>query len=180
VESLTGQLLIAGPAIVDPNFRRTIVLLAQHDEEGAVGVVLNRPADVTVGEAAPALTSLVPPEEPLFVGGPMQPQSAVVLAEFEHPELIDRVAFGSIGFLVDEDPESVGEIRRARVFAGYAGWGEGQLELEMQEEGSWIVEPAVPEDVFAPDPGRLWSSVLRRKGGEFEWLSTMPFDPGMN
>jgi putative transcriptional regulator len=104
----------------------------------------------------------------------------VVLAEFEHPELIDRVAFGSIGFLVDEDPESVGEIRRARVFAGYAGWGEGQLELEMQEEGSWIVEPAVPEDVFASDPGRLWSSVLRRKGGEFEWLSTMPFDPGMN
>ena len=180
MDTLAGQLLIAGPTIMDPNFRRTIVLLAQHDEDGAVGVVLNRPADLTVAEAAPPLAPLVGPEEPLFLGGPVQPQAAVVVADFEHPERIDRVAFGSIGFLVDEDPASVGEIRRARVFAGHAGWGEGQLEAEMEEEGSWILEPARPEDVFATDPGLLWRDVVRRKGRDYEWLATMPFDPAMN
>src|SRR5436190_11562516 len=147
VDSLSGQLLIAGPDLWDPNFRRTVVLIARHDEEGAVGVVLNRTAEATVGDAAPALTALVGPAEPLFLGGPVQPQGAVVLAEFEHPENVDVVAFGSIGFLVDEDPEVVGGIRRARVFAGHAGWGAGQLEAEMEED-SWFVEPALAEDVF--------------------------------
>ncbi|MDP9343861.1 MAG: YqgE/AlgH family protein [Actinomycetota bacterium] len=179
MESLSGQLLIAGADLWDPNFRRTVVLIARHDDDGAVGVVLNRLAGATVSDAAPPLVSLVGPDEPLFLGGPVQPQAAVVLAEFEHPENVDVVAFGSIGFLVDEDPEAVGGILRARVFAGHAGWGGGQLEAEM-EEGSWILEPAVPDDVFTPDPERLWSRVLRRKGGEFRMLSTMPFDPAMN
>jgi putative transcriptional regulator len=179
MDSLTGHLLIAGPDLWDPNFRRTIVLIARHDEDGAVGVVLNRPAEATVSDAAPPLTTLVGPDEPLFLGGPVQPQAAVVLAEFEHPENVDVVAFGSIGFLVDEDPEAVGGIRRARVFAGHAGWGAGQLEAEMEED-SWIVEPALAEDVFTPDPDRLWSDVLRRKGGQFQMLSTMPFDPALN
>jgi putative transcriptional regulator len=179
VDTLNGQLLIAGADLWDPNFRRTVVLIAHHDEEGAVGVVLNRTAEATVEEAAPPLTALVAPEEPLFLGGPVQPQGAVVLAEFEHPENVAVIAFGSIGFLVDEDPGAVGGIRRARVYAGHAGWGAGQLEAEM-EEGSWIVEPALPEDVFTPDPDALWSAVLRRKGKEFQLLSTMPFDPSQN
>ncbi len=179
VDSLSGQLLIAGPDLWDPNFRRTVVLIARHDDDGAVGVVLNRTAEATVGDAAPALAELVGPDDPLFLGGPVQPQAAVVLAEFEHPENVDVVAFGSIGFLVDEDPGGVGGILRARVFAGHAGWGAGQLEAEMEED-SWIAEPALPGDVFTPDPDRLWSHVLRRKGGQYRMLSTMPFDPAMN
>jgi putative transcriptional regulator len=180
MDSLKGQLLIAGPNLFDPNFRRTVVLVAEHNEEGALGVVLNRPSEVTVAQAASALLPLVEPEDLLYVGGPVQPQAAVVLAEFEDPEAAGLVAFGSIGFLVgDIQPDVVTGIRRARVFAGYAGWGEGQLEQEIEED-SWILDPALPEDVFTEDPEGLWSGVLRRKGRRYELLSTMPFDPSLN
>ncbi|MGH2554624.1 MAG: YqgE/AlgH family protein [Actinomycetota bacterium] len=180
MESLRGQLLVAGPALVDPNFWRTVVLIGEHNEEGALGVVLNRPAPVTVGEAAPALANLVEDGEPVFLGGPVQPESAVVLADVEHPDFAGLIVFGSIGFLMGEvDPHAVDGIRRARVFAGYAGWGAGQLEAEMVD-GSWIAEPALAEDVFADQPDRLWSSVLLRKGGEYAILSTMPPDPSLN
>jgi putative transcriptional regulator len=148
VESFRGHLLLAGAALLDPNFRRSVVLIAHHDEEGAVGVVLNDPADVSVSEAIPQLSSLVEPDEPLFVGGPVEPQAAVVVADFEDPSLAGIVAFGTIGFLPPETgPQAEMGIRRARVFAGYSGWGPGQLEAEMAQE-SWIVERATPEDVF--------------------------------
>jgi putative transcriptional regulator len=180
VDSLGGSLLIAGPALWDPNFRRTVVLVGHHDEDGAVGVVLNRASNLEVAEAAPPLASLVGPGEHLFVGGPVQPQAAVVVADFEHPERAQVVAFGSIGFLPDEaEPEEIGRIRRARVYAGHAGWGPGQLEQELGE-GSWIVEPARPDDVFTGDPERLWSEVVRRKGPKYRLLSTMPLDPSTN
>jgi len=180
MDTLKGQLLIAGPKLFDPNFRRTVVLVAEHGEEGALGVVLNRPSDVTVAEAASALLPLVGPDDTLFVGGPVQPQAAVVLAEFDDPEAAGLVAFGSIGFLVgDIQPDAVAGVRRARVFAGYAGWGEGPVEQELEEE-SWILEPALPEDVFTEDPDGLWSGILRRKGPRFQLLSTMPFDPSLN
>jgi putative transcriptional regulator len=104
----------------------------------------------------------------------------VVLAEFEDPSRAGLLAFGSVGFLIGDVPaEATTGIRRARVFAGYAGWGEGQLEREL-EEGSWIVEDATPEDVFTVDPDGLWSGVLRRKGPSYRLLSTMPFDPSLN
>jgi putative transcriptional regulator len=180
MEILRGQLLIAGSGLWDPNFRRTVVLVGEHNEDGALGVVLNRPAPVSVAEAIPALASLVSPEDPLFVGGPVQPQSAVVLAEFDDPERAGVLAFGTIGFLVGDVAADEAEgIRRARVFAGYAGWGGGQLEAEV-EEASWILEPALPEDVFSARPEELWSRILRRKGGKFGLLSTMPNDPSLN
>jgi len=180
VESLRGHLLVAGPALVDPNFWRTVILVGEHNEEGALGVVLNRPAPVSVGEAAPALTDLVPESEPVFLGGPVQPESAVVLADVEHPDFAGLIVFGSIGFLMGEvDVHRRDGIRRARVFAGYAGWGAGQLEAEMEED-SWIVEPALPEDVFTGQPEKLWSDVLLRKGGDYVLLSTMPPDPSLN
>jgi putative transcriptional regulator len=179
VESLSGQLLIAGPNLFDPNFRRAILLIADHDDQGAVGVILNRPADLAVSEAAPELGSLVPSGDRLFMGGPVQPQAAVVVAEFEDPSRASLLAFGSIGFLTGEDPGSVGGIRRARVFAGYAGWGPGQIESEMEQD-SWLVEPALPEDVFTAEPDQLWSIVLRRKGRNYQLLTTMPFDPSSN
>jgi putative transcriptional regulator len=180
MDSLRGQLLVAGPGLVDPNFWRTVVLIGEHNEEGALGVVLNRPASVAVSEAAPALARLVQEEEPVFLGGPVQPESAVVLADVEHPDFAGLIVFGSIGFLMGEvDLERVDGVRRARVFAGYAGWGAGQLEAEMGD-GSWIVEPALPEDVFTALPEKLWSAVLLRKGGEYAILSTMPPDPTLN
>jgi putative transcriptional regulator len=180
MERLQGQLLIAGPSLFDPNFRRTVVLIGEHNEEGAIGIVLNRQSEVTVGQAAPALSPLVGADARVFLGGPVQPQAAVVLADFEDPGLAGIVAFGSIGFLMGHvEVEAAAGIRRARAFAGYAGWGDGQLEQEL-EEGSWILEPALPEDVFSEDPEGLWSRILRRKGPRYRLLSTMPFDPSMN
>ena len=180
METLGGKLLIAGAGLWDPNFRRTVVLIGHHDEQGAVGVVLNRVSELSVDEAVPALADLVPPGEPLFLGGPVQRQAAVVLADLAEPERVDVVALGSIGFLPEEvDPEMTDGIRRARVFAGYAGWGAGQLEAE-REEDSWVVEPAEPSDVFTEEPERLWERVLARKGHEFDMLRLMPLDPSMN
>src|SRR2546426_5258187 len=171
--SLRGSLLIAGPRLFDPNFRRTVVLIGEHNDEGALGVVLNRPSGVTVTEAAPALSPLVGDEAGLFLGGPIQPEGAVVLADFEDPDMAGLLAFGSIGFLIGDVPlQAAAGIRRARIFAGYAGWGEGQLEQELEEE-SWIVEPTTPEDVFTDDPEGLWSGVLKRKGPKYQLLSTM-------
>lgn len=180
MESLKGYLLVAGPRLLDPNFRRTVVLVGEHSEEGALGVVLNRPSETTVDEAVPELTPLVDGFEPVHVGGPVQPSAIVVLADFAEPERAGVLVLDSIGFLPAEvDPDELGELRRARVFAGYAGWGPGQLDGEL-EEGSWIVERALPEDVFTPEPEELWSAVLRRKGGPFGVLALMPPDPSLN
>ena len=180
METLGGQLLIAGPKLWDPNFRRSIVLIGHHDEAGAVGVVRNRVTEISVLEAVPPLAALVDPDEPVYIGGPLQPQAAVVVADFERPDRAEVIALGSIGFLPEEaDPDEIGGLRRARVFAGHAGWGAGQLEREL-EEGSWIVEPARADDVFTSDPERLWSDVLRRKGPVYDLLRMMPMDPSAN
>ncbi|MDH4177206.1 MAG: YqgE/AlgH family protein [Thermoleophilia bacterium] len=181
MESLQGNLLVAGPGLVDPNFRRTVVLVGEHGDEGAMGVVLNRPSPASVEEAVPLLAELVGERELVHVGGPVQPQAIVVLGEFEEPERAGVLVFGTVGFLPGEieGAEEVGALSRARVFAGYAGWGAGQLEEELAE-AAWIVEQALPDDVFTDDPDGLWSAVLRRKGGTFALLATMPLDPALN
>jgi len=180
VESLKGQLLIAGPTLVDPNFRRTVVLVGEHSDEGALGVVLNRALEASVDEAVPELTALVDSLAQVHFGGPVQPSAIVVLADFADPERASSLVLDSVGFLPAEvDPDELGELRRARVFAGYAGWGPGQLDGEL-DEGSWIVEPALPDDVFTDEPDALWADVLRRKGGPFGVLSLMPYDPSLN
>jgi putative transcriptional regulator len=180
VESLKGQLLIAGPGLLDPNFWRTVVLVGEHSEEGALGVVLNRSSETPVGEAAPELESLAEAMGNVHVGGPVQPSAVVVLADFVEPREDDALVVGSIGFLPAEiDPDDLGELRRARVYVGYAGWGPGQLDDEL-EEGSWIVEPAEADDVFTDTPDDLWGDVLRRKGGPFGVLASMPPDPSRN
>ena len=180
MESLRGHLLVASPALIEPNFRRTVVLVGEHNEEGAVGVVLNRATDARVVEAVPPLAQLAEEEDRLYVGGPVQPDSAVVIAEFDSPDAAELLVFDSIGFLIgDVDAESAGGVRRARVFAGYAGWGPGQLEAELALS-SWIVERAVLEDVFTAAPDRLWNAVLLRKGGRYRLYAFMPPDPSAN
>jgi putative transcriptional regulator len=180
VETLTGHLLLSNASLFDPNFRRTVVLIGHHDEEGAVGVVLNRPFEVTVGDAVPPLAELVPPGEPLFHGGPVQPEAAVVVADFADPSQAGVIAFGTIGFLAEEtDVAGSGMLRRARVYAGYSGWGPGQLEGELEED-AWLVTPARPEDVFLDDTERLWGQVLARMGRDYDVMRTMPIDPSAN
>ena len=180
MESLRGHLLIAGPSLLDPNFWRTVVLVGEHSEEGALGVVLNRSSETPVEEALPELTLLAEDLGAVHVGGPVQPSAVVVLADFVDPDAAETLVLDSVGFLPSEvEPDTLGELRRARVYAGYAGWGPGQLDGEL-EEGSWIVEPARPEDVFTDDPKSLWSDVLRRKGGPFAVLAAMPPDPSLN
>ena len=180
VQSLKGQLLIAGPGLIDPNFRRTVVLVGEHSDEGALGVILNRATESTVDEAVPELATFFDGLGAIHVGGPVQPSAIVILAEFSEPDRAGSLVLGSVGFLPSEvDPDELGQLRRARVFAGYAGWGPGQLDGEL-EEGSWIVEPALPDDIFTTDPGELWSDVLRRKGGPFSVLALMPLDPSLN
>ena len=181
MESLKGSLLIAGAELFDPNFRRAVVLVTEHDDDGALGLILNRPAETTVAEAVPGLSPLVDDEAP-FVGGPVDQQSLLVLAEFDDPDESAATVFEDIGF-VSGDADIVlaaGGTRRARVFAGYAGWSAGQLDDELAADG-WIISPATREDVFGDENGELWSSVLRRKGGTFySLLATMPDDPSLN
>ena len=177
MESLHGQLLISSPLLHDPNFRRTVVLMTHHDEEGAMGLVLSRPSEIRVSDAVSELAALPGLDETVYVGGPVRPEAVVVLIEREgEPEepIVGRVAFMQGGSDLDEL-----DVVRARVFAGYSGWGPGQLEGEL-DESSWIVVSAEPDDVFASDPDELWRTVLHRKGGKFSLIATMPFDPQLN
>jgi putative transcriptional regulator len=177
-ESLRGSLLIAAPQLLDPNFRRTVVLIAEHGDEGAMGVILNRPSGMNVSDAAPDLEPLVGPEAPIFAGGPVQPTAGVVLAELveaDEPIFDDVVLVPGLGELADV----VDGVDRIRIFAGYAGWGPGQLEDEIGRD-DWFVDPARASDVFAEDPEALWASVLERKGGQYALVAKMPEDPSLN
>jgi putative transcriptional regulator len=180
VDSLKGQLLIAGAGIFGPVFRQTVVLLADHDETSALGFVLNRPSELLAPEAAEQLRDVPLPDPRIFHGGPVQPGAVAIVGEFAHPGFAGSLIFGDIG-MVGAGPDGIqteGTVR-AKVFSGYAGWGPGQLEDEL-EEGAWVIEDARPDDVFTTDPENLWRDVLRRKGGEFLMLSTMSPDPSAN
>jgi putative transcriptional regulator len=179
MESLQGKLIVSSPSLVDPNFRRTVVLITHHDEEGAMGLVLSRPSELTVAEAVPGLAELSGADELVHTGGPVQPEAIVVLAELDEPGDEVTPIVGGVGFIPgDVEPDEL-PIGRMRVFAGYAGWGPGQLEGELGEP-SWIVVRAEPDDVFASDPDELWRTVLHRKGGRYSLIATMPFDPSLN
>jgi putative transcriptional regulator len=179
MDDLRGQLLIASPGLVDPNFRRAVVLVVAHDDEGAVGLVLNRPTEAEVAEAVPPLEPLFDPGDLVSVGGPVQPEAVCVLAEWDDPEEAGTIVFDDVGLMAGDAAvdEVLPATRRRRVFAGYAGWGAGQLEIEL-EEPSWIMADARVEDVFG-EPRDLWAEVLRRKGGPYSLLATMPEDPSL-
>lgn len=180
MESLQGQLLIASPSLLDPNFRRTVVLVTEHTGEGAAGLVLNRPSPTSVAEVVPQLEPLVDDDEQVWVGGPVQPNAVLVLGEFVDPADAAVPLFGSLGFPSLEEPaEIVPVTTRRRVFAGYAGWGAGQLEDELARD-DWFLDPSEPDDPFTNDPGELWAHVLCRKGGIYELVARMPEDPSVN
>lgn len=173
METLAGMLLVASPHLLDPNFFRAVVVILEHDENGAVGVILNRPSESRLGDELPDWAPLLAEPGVVFVGGPVQPDAAVGLA--------DAVA-GATGAGVDIVDLSAppGEIQaRVRIYAGYAGWGPGQLEDELLE-GGWIVVEAMPGDAFAPDPEGLWRTVLKRQAGTTALLASFPIDPRLN
>jgi putative transcriptional regulator len=185
---LTGRLLVATPLLVDPNFDRTVVLVLDHDTDGTLGVVINRPTSVPVNEVLPAWSELAGPMPMVFQGGPVALDSALGLAELralprgEDPDPLGwRRVRGDLG-LVDLDlpPELLAaEISAFRVYAGYAGWSAGQLEREMGQ-GAWYVVDAAPADAFTLSPEAAWRSVLRRQRGGLALLSTFPDDPELN
>jgi len=179
VSSLRAQLLVAAPTLLDPNFHRTVVLIAEHGDDGAMGVVLNRPGDLEVADAAPVLADLVEPGASVYIGGPVQPTGVVIVGQFLDPADAAVPVFGDVGFVAGEpDFDILGaQLARARVFAGLAGWSPGQLEAEI-EQGAWILESAEHEDPFRD--GDLWSDALQRKGSEYALLATMPADPSLN
>ena len=181
MRSLRGQLLVAGPGLYDPNFRRTVVLVGEHGEDGAMGVVLNRPSEIVVADAVPPIAPLVDAGAVVYLGGPVQPQAVVVLADFADPAVAEALVLDSVGFLPGEieNADELGKLHHVRVFAGYAGWAAGQLEDELAER-SWLVFPARVADVFHPAAERLWSGVLRREGGAYAALATLPDDPRTN
>jgi putative transcriptional regulator len=174
-DTLRGRLLVAAPILNDPNFHRTVVLVAEHGEDGAMGLVLNRPTDTAVGEALPELAALAGETDPVYVGGPVALESVLAVAELDDPDDASELLFGAVGFVQEPDVP----VQRGRIFVGYAGWTAGQLEAELEEE-SWLVLDAEPADVFAPNAEELWSSVLARQGGKLALLARMPPDPSMN
>jgi putative transcriptional regulator len=179
-ESLRGKLLVASPSLVDPNFARTVVLITEHNDEGAMGIVLNRPAETTVEDVLPSLDGIAA-DETLFVGGPVQPDAIVLLAEFSDPDAAAWIVAADVGLAAaDRDLEDLAAaVRRGRLYAGYSGWGPAQLEAEVELD-SWIVEPPLPAELFPDDPASLWSDVLARKGGQYALIARMPDDPSMN
>jgi putative transcriptional regulator len=178
----SAKLLVAAPDLQDPNFQRTVVLVADHSPEGAMGVVLNRPTGTSVGEASPQLSKMVDEDELVHVGGPVQPNGVVVLAEFDEPDLAASIVFGDVGFVAAgcDLGDVGGSVRRARVFAGHAGWGPGQLDAELEDDGWIVVRDPEPDEIFTEDPEGLWAAVLERKGGRYVLVARMPEDPSVN
>lgn len=184
MESLAGQLLVATPALRDPNFERTVVLLVAHEPGGALGVVLNRPTEVPVAEVLGGWGALAQQPPVLFEGGPVQPESAICLARAKSGTTklsgFNKVS-GLVGTVdLSGDPEKLtGQVDGLRVFAGYSGWSPGQLEEEL-DTGSWFVFDALPGDAFMTRPDDLWPMVLRRQGGMTAAVALFPADPTLN
>jgi putative transcriptional regulator len=182
-ESVRGRLLVATPSLYDPNFFRSVVLVLEHGDGGALGVVLNRPSDTAVGQTLPDWNRLASDPDVVFVGGPVSPDAAIGVARVGTDEQAEGWAplFGRLGTVdLGRDPvELPVDVQNLRVFAGYAGWAEGQLDGEL-DAGGWFVVDAAPDDVFTSEPDRLWASVLRRQGGRLAMFASAPPQPSSN
>ncbi len=183
VSSLTGRLLVASPALADPNFDRAVVLLIDHDDEGSLGVVLNRPTPVGVRDILLPWAGLAGDPDVVFQGGPVSLDSALGVAVIPGDEgpLGWRRVHGAIGLVDLEAPPELlaAALGSLRIFAGYSGWGPGQLEEEL-ESGAWYVVESEPGDVSSPEPESLWRAVLRRQRSKLAMIATYPDDPSLN
>lgn len=178
------MLLVATPALLDPNFAATVVLMLDVDDTGALGVVLNRPSGLPVAEVLEPWRDVVAEPEVLFQGGPVGTEGALAVALLRASTSAPvgfREVTGQLGLVDLDTPVELleGSVAEMRIFAGYAGWGADQLAGEI-EEGSWYVVPAQADDIFREDPSDLWRDVLRRQPGDLAWHSTRPADPDLN
>ncbi len=179
MRSLAGSLLVSRPELADPNFDGTLTLILEHDEEGAIGVVVNRPSHVEITDAYPEWANVADLPSVLFEGGPVETDSLIALGWGERLDGDLPMGLTSID-LEQQVPLVIAEgLERLRIFAGYAGWGGGQLEGELAN-GAWWVVPCIVEDLFRPDPEGIWATVLRRSGGELAWFAHYPKDPSLN
>ena len=193
METLAGRLLVATPALGDSTFERSVVLILDHDEDGALGVVINRPTPVDVSEVLPVWQPLATRPGVLFQGGPVALDSALGLAlvdaDGEDEPLGFRRVVGRVGLVdLDVPPEVVAaELARLRIFAGYSGWAAGQLEDELAAGAWYVVDAQIGDgsaddggDAFSERPEDLWRAVLRRQGGDLAMVSTYLDDPSLN
>ena len=183
VRKLSGRLLVATPSTGGDVFTRGVVLMLQHDEAGAHGLVLNKPLGTDISSILPDWQQYLSSPELLFQGGPVGLDTALGLASLPADDQVEGVVavFGSVG-VVDLDHEAavIGPaVARFRVFAGYAGWGPGQLESELERD-AWYVVDAEVGDVFTDEPEGLWSRVLARQPGSVAWAASFPDDPRWN
>lgn len=179
-----GVLLLATAELVDPNFAQTVVLVLDVNEEGALGVVLNRPSPVLVHEVLESWVSLCVEPEVLFRGGPVSPDAAIAVALLRDADDVPvgfRPVAGRLGIVDLDAPVELldGGLGGLRVYAGYAGWGADQLRAEIAE-GSWYVVAGESADGFRADTTDLWRDVLRRQPGQLAWHTTRPLDPDLN
>jgi len=182
-----GRLLVASPLLPDPNFDRTVILLLAYNEDGALGLVLNRPSQTLIAAPLPKWEPLAADPPVVFVGGPVQHQAVICLARAAGiPGAADplggwRPVTPDVGTVdLDADPDVLHpKVRQVRVFAGYAGWSGGQLENEIAAGAWWTVE-AEGGDPFCPEPDELWKQVLRRQSGPLALVASYPDDPNMN
>ena len=179
-----GMLLVATPALQDPNFVDTVVLLLDVTDDGVLGVVLNRPSQVLVADVLEPWGQVVDAPEVLFRGGPVGTDGALAVARLRDPAdppVGWRPVAGLVGIVDLDTPTELvdGSLSGMRVFAGYAGWGAGQLDGEV-EEGSWYVVTGESSDAFRGDPGALRREVMRRQPGMLAWHLNRPVDPDLN
>lgn len=183
-ESLLGKLLVAEPMLGDPNFERTVVLILDHGDHGAVGIVLNRPTQLEVAAVLDDWAGWTVEPRVLHLGGPVEQSSVIGLARRrrgESPAGWFQI-LGDLGSVdLDGTAADIGpSVDCVRFFAGYSGWGPGQLEAELAENAWLVVDSAPADDVFAPDPETMWRAVLRRQGGTLSMLADFPADPSQN
>lgn len=180
--ALAGKLLVASPTLTDPNFARAVVLMIAHDTEGAFGVILNRPIEAPLAEHVPSWAPFATPPAVIFQGGPVQVSSALGLASADvrsHTPGWTQVIEGVGLFDLESAPGTTEPPSQLRVFGGYAGWGAGQLDGEI-EAGAWFIVDAEPDDAFTREPGTLWRRVLRRQDGQLAMFAYFPESPGQN
>jgi putative transcriptional regulator len=178
----TGSLLVAMPVLDDPAFARAVVLLIDHDEDGALGIVLNRASEVPVSEATDALIDLIPAPGVLFGGGPVEPNALVAIGHAVDGvgQVDTTIAKGLRLVDLDQDPVLAGvELSQVRLFAGYAGWAPGQLEHEVWH-GAWIGRRHRTVRRVHPEPENLWREVLARQPGTLRLLADYPVDVTLN
>jgi putative transcriptional regulator len=179
---LRGQLLVATPPLADPNFDGSVVLLLEHGEDGALGIVINRPSDASLATVLPEWYAHASEPAVVFSGGPVAPEAVIALARGGHEGAIGWVSvLGEVGTVdVGGEPADLDfPLDALRVFVGYAGWAAGQLEDELAHE-AWFVIPLLRTDPFSENPEHLWRDVLRRQRGRVAMFAHYPADPEVN